>query len=59
MLPGFFHCPGAIKPHNKIIVVMCRVLSLAQIQQRERKLYAQRLKSPTDTERLEPLSSYQ
>lgn len=23
MLPGFFHSPGAIKTHNKIILLMC------------------------------------
>ena len=44
MLPGFFHCPGAIETHNKINLLMCWVLSLAYIQ-KGWKLYAQRQKN--------------
>lgn len=35
MLPGFFHCTGAIQPHNKINLLICWALSLAQIEQKK------------------------
>lgn len=53
MLPGFFHCPGAIQTHNKINLLMCWVLSLAQTEQRKhRNLCPEAEKLTTDTKLL-------
>lgn len=35
MLPDFFHCPGAKQTHNKISLLMCWALLLAQTEQRK------------------------
>lgn len=65
MLPGFFHCPGAIKTQNKIVLLTVLGAFIISTDTTEKgwELYAQGLKCSTDTklsveERGEPPAHY-